>query len=86
MKKKILSLIHTQRAKSGITINEVAKRIFEEVEPYMKKGLTSAEQELDLISGIELHLDENCYISQNRCAEISAQIYDLAGFEHHWNG
>ena len=86
MKEKILSLVLTQRVKPGITLNEVAERIFGEGESYIEKGLTTVEQELELVSGIEIHLDENCYISADRCAEISGQVYDMAGFAHYWKG
>ena len=74
MREKILSLILTQRAKPGITLNEVAERIFGEVESYIEKGLTTVEQELELVSGIEIHLDENRDITADRCAEITSQV------------
>ena len=61
-------------------------RLFNEIEPYLSKGIKTAEEELDFCSLVDVALDEGGVEDQNARANAVGQIYDAIGFTHFWKG
>lgn len=64
----------------------LAANLYKKIASYIEKGISTAEEELDFCSMVDVMLDEGGLTNQNARAEVLNQIYDAAGFPHIYKG
>lgn len=64
----------------------LAVNLYKQIAPYMEKGISTEQEELDFCGMVDVTLDEGGLIDQNARAETLSQIYDAAGFPHIYKG
>ena len=83
---RLQKIIANAPMKKGGNRKTLVERLFKEIEPYLSKGITSVEDELDFCSLVELVLDESGVQGVDARVDTMGQIYDAIGFTHFWKG
>lgn len=64
----------------------LAANLYKQITPYIEKGISTAEEELDFCSMVDIMLDEGGLTNQNARAAVLNQIYDATGFLYIYKG
>jgi hypothetical protein len=83
---RLQAIINKAPMKKNSRRKKLVERLFSEIEPYLSKGISTVEEELDFCSFVEMILDEGGVEGPNARVDIMGQIYDAIGFTHFWKG
>lgn len=83
---RLQAIIDKAPMKKSSRRKKLVERLFKEIEPYLSKDISTAEEELDFCSLVEMILDEGGVEGPNARVDTMGQIYDAIGFTHFWKG
>lgn len=83
----LLEIVERAPLEDCRSVEILAANLYKKIAPYIEKGISTAEEELDFCSMIDVMLVEGGLTNQNAFApDILNQIYDAAGFPHIYKG
>lgn len=64
----------------------LAANLYKKIAPYMERGISTEQDELDFCGMVDVTLDEGGLTNQNARTETLNRIYDTTGFPHIYKG
>ena len=78
----LLSILEKAPLEEGVSAEIIAANLYKLIEPTLKKGITTEQEELDFCNMVDVALDENGLTNDAARIEALNHIYKATGFPY----
>ena len=82
----LLSILEKAPLEEGVSAEIIAANLYKLIEPTLKKGITTEQEELDFCNMVNVALDENGLTNDAARIEALNHIYKATGFPYFFKG